>query len=191
MWLNWTYNIKNPWGHWFSSALIILSFRKPGNMTSDVSEVPVHFKAHAQLQLLCCFVLTSEAWGRWPGRKASLSTHPPPSVFSLEALTGQSLPELRRWSHVNRALAVAVDQGGIGAVAQQEGADLHTVLGSSLVQRGELPEVHSIHAGTMLAQQKKPWIRKKSFSTTKKLTNFYFIIKIGSNHSCMNTHTQN
>lgn len=117
--------------------------------------------------------------------------HPPPSVFSLEALTGQSLPELRRWSHVHGALAVAVDQGGIGAVAQQERADLHAVLGSSLVQRGELPQVHGVHTGTVLAQQKKPCIRRKSASTTEKLTDFHFIIKIGSNHSCMNIHTQN
>lgn len=121
--------------------------------------------------------------------KESIPFHPPTSVLSLETLTGQPLPELRRWSHVNRALAMAVDQGGISTVAQQEGADLHTVLGSGLVQRGELPQVHSVHTGTMLAQQKKPWISKKSPSTTKKHTNFHFIIKIGSNHSCMNTHT--
>lgn len=148
----------------------------------------MHFKAcsTAAATLLLCILFRSSRKVAW---KESIPLHPPTSVFSLETLTGQSLPELRRWSHVNSALAVAVDQGGIGAVAQQEGADLHTVLGSSLVQRGELPEVHSIHTGTMLAQQKKPWISKKSSSTSKKLTNFHFYYKNWFK-SLMNTYTK-
>uniref|UniRef100_A0A8C3M4D7 protein-tyrosine-phosphatase n=1 Tax=Geospiza parvula TaxID=87175 RepID=A0A8C3M4D7_GEOPR len=139
------------------------------------SDCPNHFEGHYQYK---CIPVEDN-------HKADISS------WFMEAIEfiGQSLPELRRWSHVHGALAVAVDQGGIGAVAQQERADLHAVLGSSLVQRGELPQVHGIHTGTMLAQQKKPCIRKKSASTTKKLTDFHFIIKIGSNHSCMNTHT--
>lgn len=54
-------------------------------------------------------------------------------------------------------------------MAQEQGADLHTVLRGSLVQGGELPEVHGVHAGTMLAQQRKPYVSKKSSSTTKRL----------------------
>lgn len=172
--LNWILNIKNPQGHWFSSVLIILNFRKAGNMKNDVSEVPVHFKAHgtAAATLLLCIHFWSSRKVAW---KERILFHPPTIYFSLETLTGQSLPELRCWSHVNCTLAMAVDQGGISTVAQQEGADLHTILGSSLVQWSELPEVHSIHTGTMLAQQKKPWISTKSSSKLKSLQMFILL----------------
>lgn len=69
-------------------------------------------------------------------------------------LTGESLFELGRGGHVHRALAVTVDQRGIGPVAQQQGTNLHTVLGRCLVQGGELPQVHGVHTRAMLKTHK-------------------------------------
>lgn len=45
---------------------------------------------------------------------------------------------------------MAVEQRGVGAVAQQQRADLHTVLGGRLVERGELPQVHRVDTRAML-----------------------------------------
>lgn len=45
---------------------------------------------------------------------------------------------------------MAVEQRGVGAVAQQQGADLHPVLGGRLVEGGELPQVHSVDTCSML-----------------------------------------
>lgn len=76
-------------------------------------------------------------------------------------------------------------------MTQQEGTDFYTVLGSSLMQGCELPEVHSINTGTMLEQEKKPFISRKSPSTTtKKHMNRHFIIKTSFVLSHMNTHTK-
>lgn len=68
----------------------------------------------------------------------------------LYKLTCEPLFELWGRGHVHRALPVAVDQRGIGSVTQQQGTHLYTILGGSLVQRGELPEVHGINARPML-----------------------------------------
>ena len=55
--------------------------------------------------------------------------------------------------HVASGLVVAVDQCWVGAVAQQQGADLDAVLRGGLVQRGELPQVHRVHLRPVLYQQ--------------------------------------
>lgn len=68
----------------------------------------------------------------------------------LFSLTGEPLFELGSRGHVHGTLAVTVGERGVGAVAEQERAHLHAVLGSRLVQRGELPQVHGVDAGAML-----------------------------------------
>lgn len=65
-------------------------------------------------------------------------------------LTCEPLFEFRGRGHVHSALPMAVDQRGVGSVTQQQGTNLHAILGGSLVQRGELPEVHGIDARPML-----------------------------------------
>lgn len=45
---------------------------------------------------------------------------------------------------------MAVEQRWVGAVAQQQRADLHPVLGRCLMERGELPQVHRVDTGSML-----------------------------------------
>lgn len=75
-------------------------------------------------------------------------------VESTSRLTRQPVFELCRWSHVHSALAMTVEEGGVGAMAQQQGAHLHPVLGRSLVQRRELPEVHGVHTGAVLQSEK-------------------------------------
>lgn len=65
-------------------------------------------------------------------------------------LTGESFFELGGRGHVHGALAVTVEQGRVGAVAQQQGTHLHSVLGRRLVERSELPQVHRIHTGSVL-----------------------------------------
>ncbi len=71
----------------------------------------------------------------------------------LFELTGEPLFQLRSGGHVHGALAVTVEQGGVGPVAQQQGANLHSVLGRRFVQRSELPQVHGIHTGSMLQRE--------------------------------------
>lgn len=50
---------------------------------------------------------------------------------------------------------MAVEQRGVGTVAQQQGTDLHSVLGRRLVQRSKLPQVHGVDAGAMLKEKQK------------------------------------
>lgn len=45
---------------------------------------------------------------------------------------------------------MAVEQRRVGAVAQQQRADLHAVLRRCLVEGSELPQIHGVHAGSML-----------------------------------------
>lgn len=75
------------------------------------------------------------------------------STHCCVTLTGEPLFELWSGSHVHGALAVAVEQGGVGPVAQQQGTHLHPVLGRRLVERSELPQVHGIHTGSMLHRE--------------------------------------
>lgn len=82
--------------------------------------------------------------------KAPASLAKPAWPPTSPTLTRQPLLQLGRRRHVHRALAVAVEQRGVGAVAQQQRADLHPVLGRRLVEGGELPEVHGVDAGPVL-----------------------------------------
>lgn len=75
-------------------------------------------------------------------------------VKGTSRLTRQPVFELWSWSHVHSTLAMAVEEGGVRAMAQQQGAHLHPVLRRSLVQRRELPEVHGVHTGTVLQGEK-------------------------------------
>lgn len=72
----------------------------------------------------------------------------------MSRLTGQPVFQLRRWRHVHSTLAMAVKEGGVGAMAQQQRAHLHPVLRRSLVERRELPEVHGVHTGAVLQGDK-------------------------------------
>lgn len=72
------------------------------------------------------------------------------SRFRQQELTGEPFFKLWRWGHVHCALAVTVEQGGVSPVAQQQGTDLHSVLGRCFVERSELPQVHSVHTGAVL-----------------------------------------
>lgn len=74
-------------------------------------------------------------------------------------LTGESFFELGGRGHVHGALAVTVEQGRVGAVAQQQGTHLHSVLGRRLVERSELPQVHRIHTGSVLQRDAQQILR--------------------------------
>lgn len=65
-------------------------------------------------------------------------------------LTCEPLFEFWGRGHVHRALPVAVDQRWVSTMTQQQRTNFHTILGGSLVQRGELPEVHGINTRPML-----------------------------------------
>lgn len=45
---------------------------------------------------------------------------------------------------------MAVEQGRVGAVAQQQRADLHAVFRRRLMEGGELPKVHGVHTRSVL-----------------------------------------
>lgn len=75
-------------------------------------------------------------------------------------LTGESFFELGGRGHVHGALAVAVEQGRVGAVAQQQGTHLHPVLGCRFVERSELPQVHRIHTGSVLQRDAQQILRR-------------------------------
>lgn len=62
----------------------------------------------------------------------------------------QSFFELGGGGQVDGTLVVAVEEGGVGPVAKQQRAHLHPVLGSSLVERCELPQVHGVHTRAVL-----------------------------------------
>lgn len=79
--------------------------------------------------------------------------HPYVCGVTKGELTGEPLFKLWGRGHVHSALAVTVEQGGIGPVAQQQGTDFHAVLGRCLVERSELPQVHGIHTGAMLQRE--------------------------------------
>lgn len=70
-------------------------------------------------------------------------------------LTGEPLFEFGGGGQVHGALAVAVEQVGVGPVAQQQRTHLHAVLRGSLVERGELPQVHGVHTRSMLTGNRK------------------------------------
>lgn len=77
-----------------------------------------------------------------------------PGEKHASGLTRQPVFQLWRWRHVHSTLAVTVKEGGVGAMAQQQGTHLHPVLRRSLVERRELPEVHGVHTGTVLQSEK-------------------------------------
>ena len=68
-------------------------------------------------------------------------------------LVGEQVVEFARGCHVERRLGVAVEQRRIGAVGQQQRADLAPALGRGLVQRRELPQVHGVDIGSVVHQQ--------------------------------------
>lgn len=72
---------------------------------------------------------------------------------TVTELTGKPFFKLRGGGHVHGALAVTIQQGGVSAVAQQQGTDFNTVLWGCLVERGELPQVHGVHTGPMLHRE--------------------------------------
>lgn len=50
---------------------------------------------------------------------------------------------------------MAVEQSRVGTVAQQQGADLHSVFRRCFVERGELPQVHGVHTCSVLGGGKE------------------------------------
>ena len=73
-------------------------------------------------------------------------------TVSLELLA-QPLLQVPAGSHIYGGLAVAVEQGGVGPVGQQQGADLGPGLAGGLVQGSELPQVHGVHIRPVGDQQ--------------------------------------
>lgn len=69
---------------------------------------------------------------------------------SVRELTGEPLFKFWGGGHVHCALAVTVEQGGVRPVAQQQGTDLHSVLGRCFMEGSELPQVHGVHTGSVL-----------------------------------------
>lgn len=66
------------------------------------------------------------------------------------ALTGQAIFKEGSGRKVDGTLVVAVQEVGVGSMAQQEGTHLHAVLGRGLVQRSELPQIRCVNTGTVL-----------------------------------------
>lgn len=141
----------------------------------------------AQLQLLCRFASPSEGRGRWSGRRASLPTHH--QVFSV-------------WKHLQVSLSLS---SGVGAMSTALLPWQLTKVGSApwLSRREqtstrflEAASCNGVNCQRSIAFTQAPcYHSKKSLGLVRnylqqlKLTNVHFIIKIGSNHSCRNTHT--
>lgn len=50
---------------------------------------------------------------------------------------------------------MAVEQGRVSPVAQQQGAHLHSVFRCRLVKWGELPQIHGVHTRPMLGKKEE------------------------------------